>query len=205
MRDVVDRGGDKIDRDDVDLTALDPQRRQPRGQHPARLLEHLEEVIGPVDLVDLSAARVADNDARPIDPPGPAALFAHDALGLVLGAEVGVRVEPLGLVEHVLGPGPRVETRGGDRAHLVKATRLDLLRQLHRVASALDVGDLLRLGAGGHVIDGRQVEEVVDVAAQRQQIFFGDPQTGLREVARDRDDAGAVRPPATAQLLQAPP
>ncbi len=95
--DVVDRVGDVVDRDDVDLAALDADRRQPGRQHPARLLQQLEEVVGPVHLVDLTAARVADDDAGPVDPPGPRAFLAHDPLGLVLGAEVGMGVELFGL------------------------------------------------------------------------------------------------------------
>ena len=71
-------------------------------------------------------------------------------------------VEVFGLVEHVLAPLAAVEAGGGDRADLVEAAGLDRARELDRVAGALDVGDLLRLGVGGHVVDRRQVEEVVD-------------------------------------------
>ena len=69
--DVVDRVGDEVDRDDVDLAALDADRRQPGGQHPPRPLQQLEEVVGAVDLVDLAGPRVADDDPRPVDAPGP--------------------------------------------------------------------------------------------------------------------------------------
>ena len=203
--DVVDRVGDEVDRDDVDLAALDADRRQPGGQHPPHLLEQLEHVIGAVDLVDLAGPRVADDDPRPVDAPGPGRLLAHDPLGLVLGAVVGVGVELFGLVEHVLAPFAAVEAGGGDRADLVEAAGLDRARQFDRVAGALDVGDLLRLGVGGHVVDRRQMEEVVDRAAQGDQVLLGDPQARLGEVAGDRHDAGAVGSPARPQLLEAPP
>ena len=181
-----------------------PTRRQPGRQHPPCLLQQLEHVVGAVDLVDLAAARVADDDPRPVDPPGPAALLAHDPLGLVLGAEVRVGVEVFGLLEHVLGPGALVEAGGGDRADLVEAARLDRAGQFDRVSGSLDVGDLLGLGAGRHVVDRRQVEEVIDVAAQRQQVLLGDAETGLGEVAGDRHDPRPVGPPGGPQLLQAP-
>ncbi len=141
--DVVDRVGDEVDRDDVDLAALDADRRQPGGQHPARLLQQLEHVIGAVDLVDLAGARVADDDSGPVDAPGPARLLADDPLGLVLGAEVGMGVELFGLLEHVLAPLAAVEAGGGDRADLVEAAGLDRAGEFDRVAGALDVGDLL--------------------------------------------------------------
>ena len=203
--DVVDRRGDVVDRDDVDLAPLDPDRRQPGRQHTAHLLQQLEHVVGAVDLVDLARARVADDDPRPVDAPGAAAFLAHDPLRLVLGAEVRMRVEVLGLVEHVLGPGALVEAGGGDRADLVEAAGLDRAGEFDRVARPLDVGDLLSVGAGGHVVDRRQVEEVVDLAAQRHQILLGDPEAGLREVAGDRHDPRPVGSPGGPQLLQAPP
>ena len=54
--DVVDRVGDVVNRNDVDLAALDADRRQPGRQHPAHLLQQLEAVIGAIDLVDLPGA-----------------------------------------------------------------------------------------------------------------------------------------------------
>ena len=201
--DVVDRVGDVVDRDDVDLAAFDAERRQPGRQHPPRLLQQLEAVVGPVDLVDLAGARVADDDPRPVDPPGPRAFLAHDPLGLVLGAEVGMGVEVFGLVEHVLAPLALVEAGDGDRADLVEAARLDRPGEFDRVAGALDVGDLLRLGAGGHVVDRGEVEEVVDVAAQGQQVLLGDTEAGRGEVAGDRHDPRPVGAEGGAQLLEA--
>ena len=201
--DVVDRVGDEVDRDDVDLAAFDADRRQPARQHPPRLLQQLEEVIGPVDLVDLARARVADDDPGPVDPPGPRALLAHDPLGLVLGAEVGMGVEFFGLLEHVLAPFALIEAGGGDRADLVEAARLDRPGEFDRVAGALDVGDLLRFGARGHVVDRGQVEEVVDLAAQGEQVLLGDPEARLGEVSGDRHNPRSVGAKGSAQLLEA--
>jgi len=202
--DVVDRRGDIVDRDDVDLAALDSHGRQPGRQHPPRPLQQLEHVVGPVDLVDRASARVADHDPRPVDAPRAAAVLAHDPLGLVLGAEVRVGVEVFGLIEHILGPGAPVEARRGDRADLVEAAGLDRGGQLDRVPRALDVRDLLGLGAGRHVVYRRQVEEVVDLAAQRQQVLLGDAERGLGEVAGDRHYPRPVGSPGGSQLLQPP-
>jgi hypothetical protein len=54
VRDVVDRVGDEIHRHDVDAAALDAERRHPRRQHFAQLLEEGEEVVRAVDLVHLA-------------------------------------------------------------------------------------------------------------------------------------------------------
>ena len=42
---------------------------------------------------------------------------------------------------------------------------------------------LLRLGVGGHVVDRREVEEVVDLALQPAEVLIGDAEPGLRQVA----------------------
>ena len=202
---MVERGGDEVDRDDVDLTALDPDTRQPGRQQTPRPLQGLEEVVGAVDLVDRPGPRVADDDPRSVDPPRAAAFLAHDPLGLVLGPEVGVGVELLSLLEHVLPPLAAVEPGHSDRADLVEAPGLDCSRQLDRVPRSLDVGDLLNLGVSGHVIDRRQVEEVVDVAPHRHQVLLGDAQPRLGEIARDGHDPRSVGPPGGAKLLQPPP
>src|SRR5688500_3914534 len=113
-------------------------------------------------------------------------------------------VEVLGLLEHVLAPRALVEAGGGDRADGVKAAGLDLLGELDRVAGALDVRDLLALGVGRHVIDGREVEEVVDVAAQALDVFVADAQARLGEVADYGNDAVLGCAPPAAQFLEAP-
>jgi hypothetical protein len=100
VRNVVHGGDDEVDRDNVDSPAFNADRRHPGGEHPAHFLDQLEEVVGAVDLVHFAGARVADNDRRAEDAPGNPALLADDALGIMLGAEVGV-VEVFRFVEHV--------------------------------------------------------------------------------------------------------
>ena len=172
------------------------------GSDAPRPLQRLEEVVGPVDLVDLAGARVADHDPRPVDPPGPRALLADQPLGLVLGAEVGVGVEPFGLVEHVLAPDALVEAGGGDRADVVEAAGLERAGKLDRVAGALDVGDPLRLRVDGDVVDRGEVEEVPISPRIVTQILLGDRQAGLGQIAGNRHHTCPVGPPAGPQLLQ---
>ena len=200
--DVVHRLDHEVDRDDVDLPALDPRHRQPLRDHSPDPADQLEEVVRPVDLVHLAGLGVADDDPRAIDPPGAGGLVAHDRLGLVLGLEVRVVVDPLGLVEHVLAPCALVEPGGGDRAHHVDAPGLDRVGELDHVAGALDVRDPLALRARLHVVDRREVEEVVDVALEPGEILVGDAEARLGEIADDADDALVVDAPAVAQLRE---
>ena len=86
----------------------------------------------------------------------------------------------------------------------MEAARLDRSGQFDRVTGALDVGDLLRLGAGGHVVDRGEVKEVVDLAAQRQQVLLGDAQARHGQIAGDRHDPGAIGAKGSAQLLKTP-
>ena len=69
MGDVVHRRRDEVDRDDVDVPALEADDRRPLGKHAAQALDHLEEVVGPVDLVHLAGLRMAHDDPRPVDAP----------------------------------------------------------------------------------------------------------------------------------------
>ena len=120
VREIVERVGDEVDRHDVDAPAFDADHRHPRRQRVAQLLQRLEEVVRAVDLVDVAGLRVADDEARPVDPERPLAVLAHDAFGIVLGPEVRM-VEVLGLLEHVLAEDAVVEAGGGDRAHVMEA------------------------------------------------------------------------------------
>ena len=200
--DVVHRADDEVDRDDVDLAALDPGHRHPLRDRVADPPDQLEEVVRAVDLVHLARLRVPDHDPGSVDAPWAGALAANDALRLVLGPEVRMRVEVLSLLEHVLAPRPLVEAGGRDRADHVDAARLDRLRELDHVPGPLDVGDPLRVGVRGHVVDRGKVEEVVDLASERRDVGVRDPETGLGEVADDPDDALLVDPPAVAKLLE---
>ena len=185
---------------DVDLAALDAGHRHPGGHDLADPPDQLEEVVGAVDLVHLAGLRVADDDPRAVDAPRPLALLANDPLGLVLGPEVGVGVEVLSLVEHVLAPGAAVEPGGGDRADHVDPPGLHRLGELHHVTGALHVRHPLGFGVGAHVVDRGQVEEVIDLAVEPLQIGIGDAEAMLGEVADDPDDAVLVDAPAVAQL-----
>ncbi len=83
----------------------------------------------------------------------------------------------------------------------METARLDRAGQFNRMPGSLDIGDLLGLGARGHVVDRGQVEEVVDVAAQRQQVLLGDAKARLSEVAGDRHDPRSIGSPSGPQLL----
>ena len=133
--DVVHRGGDVVDRHDVRVAELGADEREPLGQRVARLLDRLEEVVGPVDLVHLAGLRVADDDGGPVDPPRHARLLARDLLGLELRAVVG-RGQLLALVEHVLAEQALVAAGDGDRRGVVQDAGLERVGQRDRVARA---------------------------------------------------------------------
>ena len=81
---------------------------------------------------------------------------------------------------------------------------LDRLGELDHVPGALDVGEPLALRVGRHVVDRREVEEMVDLSAQTLDVLVGDPEPRLAEVADDADDAVLRSAPAAAQLLEPP-
>ena len=82
--------------------------------------------------------------------------------------------------------------------------RLDCVGELEHVPGSLDVRKALRLGIRRHVVDGSQVEEVVDVAAKLLGLLVCDSKARLPEIADDRNDAIGAGPPAASQLLEPP-
>jgi hypothetical protein len=128
-------------------------------------LDHLEEVVRPIDLVHLAGLAVADDEGRPVHRPRHLGFLAHDLLGLVLGHEVRV-LEVLGLVEHVFAEHALVQTGRGDRRDVVQVTRVHRLGELHHVARALDVGAHLAFLVGLQVVDRGEMEHRVDATLE---------------------------------------
>ena len=84
----------------------------------------------------------------------------------------------------------------------MEALGAELVRELDRVARALDVRAAVGLLVGGHVVDGREVEEVVDAL----ELLCG-PRRRRRAAAPSRSPmTGTMRPvlgaPARHQLLE---
>ncbi len=198
----MDHGaGDIIHRNHVDSSPFDPQRRHPGGQHAAQFLYQLEEIIGPVDLVDLAGLGVAHHDPRAVDAPRHAALVPHQSLGFMLGAEIGM-VEVVSLLEHVLPKDALIETGSGNRTDVMETLDADIFSKAQSVLGALDVHRHLLVGIGHEVIHGRQVEHVVDLSCQLPALGGGHPQHRAGEVAGDRQHALALGAPTPAQLVE---
>ena len=201
VREIVERIGDEIHRHDVDASALDADHRHPRRHHAAHLLEEFEEVVRPVDLVDVAGLGVADDEPRPVDAERPLAFFAHHPLGIVLGLEVRM-IEVFGFVEHVLAEHAVVEPGSGDRTDMLEAAGPDGFRKLHGVARPVDVRRLLCLSTCLDVVDRRQVEEVADLALELLHVGVRYAQVLLRKVANDGDDVLVGRAPFVAQRVE---
>jgi hypothetical protein len=129
---------------------------------------------------------VADDDAGAVDQRLRLDTLAHEPLGLVLGAVVGVG-ELLPLVEHVLLEDALVAPGHGDRAGVVEAPDLDRVGELDHVLGALGVGLLHRGLVGSHVVDRGEVEEVLDRLAEAL-----DSEPRLGQVAGHWDDAALL-------------
>ncbi len=131
---------------------------------------------------------MADDDRRPVDAPGHLQRLAGDLLGLELRPVVG-RGQALALVEHVLAEEALVVAGRGHRGDVVERPDLEGVAERDGVAGAADVEHLVALVGDRHVVDGREVEEVLDLAAVLLDPGLGDPEQRLAEVARDDPDA----------------
>ena len=196
--DVVHRRDDKVDRDDIDASAFDADRRHPARQRLAHLLDQLEEIVGAVDLVRLAGARIADDDAGPEDSPRNLALFAHDAFRIVLRTEVRV-VQVLCLLEHVFAEEALEQTGGGDRADQVEVLDGESLGKADRIPGSVDVGALLHFSAGVQIVDCGEMEEMGDLPLEFPDVGFRDAEVRLRQVADDRYDPFFIDAPVLAE------
>jgi len=201
VREVVERIGNEIHRHDVDSAALDADRRHPRRQHFAHLLDGLEEIVRAIDLVDFTGLRMTDDEAGAVDAERNLGLVADHAFRIVLGLEIGV-IEIFGLVEHVLAEHAVVKTGGRDRAHVLETARVDRRGELDRVARSLDVGDLLILCGCGQVVDGGEMEEVVDLSLQLFQVGVRNAEILFREIALNRLHELLAAAPLLAQRIE---
>ena len=181
MGDVVDRLGDKVDRNQVERSALGTDERHPLREGVAHLLDELERVVRSVDAIRLAGLGRPDDHARAVDAPGHRRLRPDDALGLVLGHVIGM-VELLPLVEHRLREGALESARDRDRAHQVQAGGADLVGEADDVARAGDVGALGLLRRCRQVVDRGQVKELG--AAQLLAVVDREAEARLGEVAR---------------------
>ena len=204
--DVLECRRDPVDRDDVRVTEVESDQWHPLRQQVAHPLDRLEEVVGAVDLVHLARLGVPDDDSRPVHTPGDVGLLADDPLGLELRAVIR-RGQPLALGEHVLVEQPLELARDRDRGDVMEVLDVQRSRQFDRVCGASDVDRRIALGRGGHVVDGRQVEEVGDLAPQLGDLFLLDAQERSAQITEDRLDAlrhGRSRDhaPALDQIVQ---
>ena len=183
MRDVVDRLGDEVDRNDVERSALGADERHPLGKRVAHLLDELERVVRAVDAIRLAGVGRTDDHAGAIHPPGDGRLGAHDPFRLVLGLVIRM-VERLTLVEHRLGEGAFEPSRDGDRADQVQAARAHLVGETDDVARAGDVGTLGLVGRRGQVVDGGEMKHVSP--AELLAIVHGKPKPRLDQFAAQR-------------------
>jgi len=152
--------------------------------------QHAEEVVGPVDLVHLAGARIADHHRRAVDAVAQPLRRTHQRLGLEFGLVVGGR-QPLAHVEVVLGVRAGEVARHGDRRHVVQRG-VQPQRQVDDRAGALDVRGPLFGRPGGDVVDRRAVHDVVDLAEVLQGLL------GQRQVGEFADQRpGPLTPPTS--------
>jgi hypothetical protein len=105
----------------------------------------------------------------------------------------------LPLVEHVLLEDALVVPRHRDRAGVVEAAQVVRVGELDDVLRPLDVRLLGRLLVRLDVVDGGQVEEMVELLVEAF-----DPESRLRQVAGHRDDPSVLGAEALRQRVQLP-
>ena len=103
----------EIHRYNVQPATFNTDGGYPLGQRMTDLLNHLEEVIGPVHLVHFAGFRMANDHTRAVDAERNLAFFTHNFFGFVLGAQVRM-IKLLGFFEHILPEDTLEQTRCRD-------------------------------------------------------------------------------------------
>jgi len=83
---------------------------------------------------------------------------------------------------------------------VVEALRADGVGDRDGVARAVDVDPDLLLGARLEIVDGSEVEEMIDLAFELAEVGLGDAESRLDEIALDRQGAGLVDAPVLERL-----
>jgi hypothetical protein len=169
--------------------------------HAAHFLDQLEKIVGSIDLVDFAGLGVSDDDARPIHPPGMLQLRRTSGLGIMLGAKIRM-IEAGRFLEHVLAKRALIQTGRRNRGCVVKTLGLDRLGKLDGVAGAVDIGRLVVLLRSAQVVDRRQVEKVLDLAAEPVTIGITDAQSRLGQVTMTAPPATLLGPALTDQFIE---
>ena len=172
----------EVDRNDVGAPGVGQHHRREPGQ-ACQLGQYAEEVVGPVDLVHLTGARVADDDRRPVDAVLQPLRRADQQFGLELRLVIR-RGQILRHVEVVLGELAPVGACDRDRRHVVQR-RVEAEGEVDDRPGALDVGGALVVLGGGHVVDGGAVHDMID-GAQFGDGVVGQPEARGGEVADQR-------------------
>ena len=202
VRQVHHRIDHEIDGHEVDVAALDAEQRHPARPRFAQLLQGLEEVVGPIDLVGKSGLGMAEHDARTVNAKRQLAVRSHHRFRIVLGAMVGM-IEFFRFLEHVLREGAAIKPGRRNRAHQMEAACVDRRGEIERALGARDVRLFHELGAGIDIVDRAQVIEVLDLALELRGVGLANAQSRLRKVALDgHDSAYAVLAPELAQLVE---
>src|ERR1019366_1139401 len=106
---------------------------------------------------------MADDHCGPVYAPRNPADGANQGLGLVLGTKIR-QIQPFGFTEQPFREPAAVAARDRDGAEKVETGRRDLVRQVERMASSEHVGAHEICVRGIQVVQGAEMEEMVDAA-----------------------------------------
>ena len=183
------------------MPAFHADQGDPVGQHVFQFLDEFEQVIGAVHLVHGAGFGVTDDHGRAVDAPGDFAFLAYQCFGFVLGQQVGV-IQPGGFLEHVFGKGAVVKAGGRDGGDMMKTAGLNFFSQFQRLPRAFDVGVALGVFIGGQVINGGQMEKVIDLSVQIILVTLAHAQQFFVDVAMNGDQPVGIHTKPIAQGIQ---
>ncbi len=119
----------------------------------------------------------------------------------MLGSEIGM-LESLCLFEHVLPEQARIQAGGRDGADVVKAPGPDILGEPDRMGGAVHVDLDLAFRIGHEIVDGGQVEDMMDLPFELATLRRPNTQHGPGQITGDGNDPLAAVAPLLALPLE---
>ena len=153
---------DVIDRNDIEASTFKTDGRHPLGKSVTQLLQHLEEVVGAINLIDFTSLGMTNDHTGAIDFIWHlATLFTDDFFCHMFGAQIGI-VKILCLLKHIFTEDALVESSRSYGADMMKITRPQGFGTIDRRMGTLNIGQLLSFAIRLQIIDSGQMKEVID-------------------------------------------
>ncbi len=170
-----------IDRNHVQTTTFKSKSWHPARHKATHFLNQFEEIIGAVDLINFTGFRMSQNHARTINSERNFTFTSNHTFRVMFGTKIGM-LETGCFIKHIFTENTVIKTGSCNRRNMMKAFCINFISESNGISGAFDISNLLLLIRGFHIINGSQMEKVLNLAFKLVFIFFTDTQTLFTDI-----------------------